>query len=359
MKWIVIAAGMMPLFAPRSGDAEPGLGVVSVTGKVEQHDLGVVARAVEDSVRAAGWSLIDQPLPLKAGDDVLACFFDADVWGCISRIIAEVVCDRDVGWIAAITLHPRSSPQGGRTIVISERLVLANARSFLVDQRACEDCTDAALAGLAGELTRGVFAQAAVRSGRTMISIRSTPRHARFSVDDTFGGLTDAVIGVAPGMHTVTLELEGHERATRTIQAEEGKTTAVAVTLSRLDPARPGEPSGAKIAVREAPSGRGAARRNRSVPATFLFAGGGAVLGSAVLLAANQGQITKPHGEDQPRGYYDTVTASGVLLLAGGVAAMIGGYLWWKDSRSQRRTGATVMVAPVLGGAVLAVHEAF
>ena len=355
MRWIAIAAGCISLILPGTGHADPELGGVVVSGKVEPHDHAVAAGAVEGYVRGAGWSLVTKPFTPREVDAIMACFLTAEAWPCV----AKTVSDRGVRRLAAVTLTPQTSSDGGRQITISERLVLANAESLLVGQRFCLHCTDDTLAGLASELTKELLDRAALRSGRTVLSVMSTPQRAKYSVDGSSTGFTDAMIDVVPGKHVVTIEHDGFESVTQTVEAAEGQTREISVTLVRLDPNRDHAPPSPGLVGRGGPNDRlvTTTHRSRAVPVSLLVAGGVTVVGGVVVFGFNQKSTTKPRGEEQPRGYYDTVPAGIALVASGTVIAAIGGYLWWRYS--QPGTSSVPMVAPVAGGAVLGVRTAF
>jgi hypothetical protein len=341
MRWIATAVGLISLFLPHTGHAEPEVGVVIVTGKVGPHDQAVAMGAVERRVRAAGWSLFDPPLTPREVDAVMGCFLSVDAWPCVARMVPKAARDHGVGRLAAVTLNPQASPDGARQLVISERLVLANAASIVVGQRFCEPCTDDTLAVLAGELAKELLDRAALRSGRTVLSVKSTPPRARYSVDGTVTGVTDATIDIVPGNHRVTIEHDGFEGATRTVDAAEGKTAEVSVTLERLDPSAHVAPA--------------ATQRLHTVAAALLAAGFGAIAGGVLLVAVDQGPTAKPRDQEQPRGYHDTRPAGVGLIVGGALVGGLGGYLWWQSAHE----GMAPMVVPVAGGAVAGVRKAF
>jgi hypothetical protein len=274
--------------------------------------------------------------------------------------------------VAVVGLGRDSTANGVPQVVITERLVLADAELAVLGQRFCERCTDDSLGALTAELTKELLQLAVLESGRTVLAVKSTPQGALYSVDGVLSGATDAVINIVPGTHVVIIEHAGFESATRTIEAVEGKTSEVTVTLLRHleqpEAQLPGDqrPSPRLREQRPSPhpetgsSTRPDAvmtHRSAVVPTTMLLVGALAVAGGATALVFNQRDVTKPPDERQPRGYYDTVPA-GITSIAGGVAiASLGGYLWWKYSRNNTRSAP--MVTPVLGGAVLGVNREF
>ena len=68
----------------------------------------------------------------------------------------------------------------------------------------------------------------------------------------------------------------------------------------------------------------------------------------------NQSPEADPN-KDQPQRYYTTV-APGVAIVAGGaVVGALGGYLWWRYSKSS----ASPSVTPTNGGVVVGVSTSF
>lgn len=348
MRWIATAIGLLALCLPGIGRAEPGTGVVivSVGSKIEQHDRLLAISAAEERVRANGWQLSPKTFSPREVDAIMGCFLSAEAWSCVAKIVR----DQGIQRIAAVTLGLKEAADGSRQVVVGERLAFANAESILVGQRFCEHCTDDTLTTLTGELTKELLDRASLRSGRTVLSIRSTPQRAKYFIDGSLMGITDAKLDVLPGKHTVTIEHDGFESITRSIQAEEGKTAEVSVTLDRVVPSGPRDPVIPAPLTRDLP-----APHSRLLPVTLLVAGGLAIAGGGVLITLNQHSVTKGRGEEQPQGYYSTV-GSGIAVVGGGIlVASLGGYLWWKYSRAE--------VAPTMtattGGAVVGILKAF
>ena len=342
-------------------------GAVVVSGKIEERDQTSAKTAVEQSVRAAGWTLDPRPFSARDVNAIAACLRDVAAWPCVSRVVGG----RGIRRVAVVGLSRDPTTKGVPQVVITERLVLADAELVVLGQRFCERCTDDTLTALATELTKELLQRAALESGRTVLAVRSTPRGALYSVDGVLSGATDAVINIVPGTHVVIIEHEGYDTATRTIEAVEGKTSEVTVTLLR-HVEQPGSPPSEHPTLPQPtasvppkpPEHRTDPKsdpvvepRSRALPVTMLVIGALAVAGGATALAFNQHDVTKPPNERQPRGYYDTVPA-GVTAIVGGIAvAGVGGYLWWKYSRENARSAPTV--TPVAGGAVLGVQGAF
>jgi hypothetical protein len=334
-------------------------GAVVVSGKVDERDQTLAKHAAEQSVRAAGWVLDTKPLSARDINAITACLQDVAAWPCVSKVVGG----RGIRRVAVVGLGRDATANGVPQVVITARLVLADAELAVLGQRFCERCTDDSLGALTAELTKELLQLAVLESGRTALAVKSTPQGALYSVDGVLSGATDAVINIVPGTHVVIVEHAGFESATRTIEAVEGKTSEVTVTLLRHleqpDAQLPGDQRPSPHPETGSSTQPDAVMTHRSavVPTTMLLVGALAVAGGATALVFNQRDVTKPPDERQPRGYYDTVPA-GITSIAGGVAiASLGGYLWWKYSRNNTRSAP--MVTPVLGGAVLGVNREF
>ena len=331
---------------PYRAIAEPG--AVIISGKVTDRDRAVARGAAERSVAAAGWVLDGKPFATKDVNAITACLHDVAAWPCVSKIVNG----RGIRRVAVVSLNRDPAANGSPQVAITERLVLSDAELVALGQRFCERCTDDTLDNLTAELTNELLQHAALESGRTVLAVRSTPQGAIYSVDGVVGGATDATINIVPGTHVVTIDHEGFERATRTIEAVEGKTAEVTVTLQRTDQVGAQHPPAVGSHKRDT-----VAPRSRALPIALVIVGAVAIGGGATALAFNGSDVVKPPNEPQPRGYYDTVPAGVTALVGGVVVAGVGGYLWWKYSHD--RPSSTPTVTPVAGGAVLGVLGAF
>jgi hypothetical protein len=69
-------------------------------------------------------------------------------------------------------------------------------------------------------------------AARGAIDVDSRPRGARVTIDGRFAGTTPLRVPELPvGLHTVTIELEGHKTLTTRTAVEAGKAAVVKVTL--------------------------------------------------------------------------------------------------------------------------------
>jgi hypothetical protein len=322
------------LAGARIARAEPG--AVLVSGTAGERQQRIASSAVVTAVRAADWRVGGKSYNAADSAAAASCLRKPRPWTCIAAILR----DKQILRVAVVAVDPKPGKHGSTDTVITARLVIANIDSLFVAQRFCDHCTEDKLAGLAAEVTKELIDRAAVGSGRTVLSIQSTPRGARAYVDANLVGVTDASINIVPGDHTVTVELDDHKTATRRVTVGQDTTEEISFTL-QPSPAASGDP-------RESPG----SRRARLVPALIAGAGTAAFVTGAVLLALDQDPVTRP-GEDVPPRYRDSGTR-GVLIGVSGLAiAGVGGYLWWSASRP------APVVAPVAGGAVVGFTRSF
>jgi len=327
--------------------ADSGAVIVSASSKVAERDRSLALAAAENRLRAAGWDLASKPFTEREIEAITTCLHNVEAWPCVAKIVGP----RGVRRVAAVALKRDQTVRGDPELVITGRVVLADVELVVLGKRFCEHCTDDTLSVLTTELTTELLQQAALESGRTVLAIKSTPQGAIYTVDGTLSSATDATITVVPGTHVVTIEHEGYQTETRTIEAIEGTTAEVMVTLRRLE----------LLGDMRALSQYGVPHPSRALPIGLLAVGATAIAGGLLVLAFNEPDVTKPANEVQPRWHYDTIPASIISISGGAALALVGGCLWWQYSRDDAQTAlsAATTVAPVIGGAVISVHGAF
>jgi PEGA domain len=336
--------------------AEPG--AVLVGGTAHPQQRLVASGAVSTTVRAAGWVVGAKPYSVADSTAAAECLRKANPWACISTILR----DKQIQRVAVVSVDPRPGKHGSTDTVITERLVIANLDSLFVAQRFCDYCTDDKLAGLAAEVTKELIDRAAIGSGRTALAVKSVPRGARAYLDANLVGVTDTTINIVPGAHTITVEFDDHRADTRHVVVEEDTTQEVTFNLQRTTGVHGGPGAGASGGPPSGTTPRegrplARARRGRLVPLAITGAGVAALVTGAVLFALDEDPVTRPGVEVPPR-YRDSGTRGVVIGVSGVAVAGLGGYLWWRASRSSSTLPAPVL-APVTGGAVLGVSRSF
>jgi hypothetical protein len=266
-----------------------------------------------------------------------------------------VIRDKEIRQLTVLSVANDTAADRGPMVVLTEQIIVADLDAAVSAQRFCVRCTDDVLSNMTGELTRSLLQEIEVRSGRTVVSIKSTPRGARITFDGNSMGATDRSFNTFPGTHTVVLELDGYTRESRTLEATLDRTSELSIIMRppnlRLSAVAAAEHHDAERCEHDAP---GAPTTSSLAPKLTIALGATAVVAGAIAIAFNQHPTTAHPGTEQPPIYYDTMRP-GVGLVIGGAVVGVGGYLWWRYTRS------TVIpaVAPMLNGATVAVTRAF
>ncbi|MGE0867271.1 MAG: PEGA domain-containing protein [Kofleriaceae bacterium] len=294
------------------------VGAIAV-GPVPIGDRSAVANAAEEAAREAGWTLAAGDIPAKDATAVIGCRNEAQPWTCLPSTNPA----KDAGRMLLVMIHEQQDEAGSPILVITAKVV-AGEQGTAIDQRFCERCTEGALTTVVRELTKEVLKSSAVRSGRTVLSVKSTPAGAQVSLDGKPVGATDGSFNTYPGRHTITIEKAGYEAERREVETAEGATQEVSVTMRPVDEATP------------------AAHGSRMVPAIVMGVGVAAIVAGGVLIAMDE----DPSKDGGPT--YRDSALPGVVAGVGGVVALGAGfYLWKRASRS------TPTVALTNGGAAI------
>jgi hypothetical protein len=304
--------------APRAARADDG--AVVIGGGAEDRDRGVVGAAVVATAQNAGWGLSRDPLAAQDVDRLLACSDPVRPWACVPAALAG----RGVRRVLVFAVDRGQAASGAPMVVLTAKLIV-QPRGLAVRQRFCEHCADDRLTGASSELARQLLQDVAVRSGRTVLDVASTPAGARITLDGQPIGATDAAFNTFPGPHTVVLEKSGYVPERRSVVAEEGKTCAIAVVLAPI-------------------RARGPPPRSRTVPAALLAGGAlAAIAGGALLELGGRG------GAHDKYRYAGATPAGALLGIAGAAAFIAGAYQWWHASAPSApplgQRGAAVVAA--------------
>lgn len=337
---IVVAASLLPVRRAHADGtngeaaAAPAVGgVVAVGGNAEERDRAAVSAGAMAATRQAGWQLPVKPLTKKESTSLLRCLDPGEPWNCIPGSIGS----QGIHQALVVSAEKQQAEDGSPVVVLTAKLIVTQPHALAVRRRLCEHCADDRLTQASSELTEQLLQELAVRMGRTVLEVKSSPSGARIVLDGVPVGATNMTFNTYPGPHVVILEMPGYLTQTIPVDAQEGKTAAVAVTLQPSERVPP--PS--KITTpNDKPS--------RLVPIALFSAGGAALVGSGILI-----YLGAQSGPDQEV-LHTSAKAHGIELGILGVAAIgAGAYLWWRGS-----TGApTVSVTP--GAAVVGWTRAF
>ncbi len=310
---MILAALVVVLWMPT---ARADTGVLVVGGRATERERAVVAASFDTVIRNAGWTLPAKPPAKKDSDALLGCKDLESPWTCVPPSLGGT-------HILVVGVEPGQADNGVPMVVITGRVIVSSAKTAIGRQRFCERCADDRLAEASGDLANQLLKELALRDGRTVLQVKSTPPGAEILLDGARIGVTDASFNTFPGNHVVIIEKPGFQRETRELTVEEGKTADVAVTL---------QPSAATAPTKPAPH-----RPSRLVPALVIGLGVTALVGGVVLQATASGPA---EGEDQPSRLY---SAPGLGLAIGGAVAIgIGVLLWRRASREPRSSGPAV-----------------
>jgi hypothetical protein len=315
--------------------------VVLVSGKASTKDRAIVAAAVRSAARSGGWHLVEAPLTEAEVTTIFGCLKAPQRWACASQVLSR----KNIQRLIVATLDPEADATGGG-LSLTQQVLLPGPDVASSDQRSCAKCNEERLTRVAFDLTKELVEEAAAGTGRTRIRVVSTPPGAWITIDTTNVGLTDHTSSTFPGQHVVTVQRDGYQTETRTVNVVEDRETIVAITLRpNRGPAPRLDPVGHRSFLPEI---------------SMVAVGSAAIVGGLIALAFNQQDDGKPATEKQPRFYYDTVPAGITAIIGGGALGAVGGYLWWKHARHDAKpVRSAPTVTPVAGGAMVGVHGVF
>lgn len=310
--WMLSLASVVLGLAVTPALADTGPGVVIVVGTVPAKDLTVVTTAVTSAARNAGWTVVDKHLTGAQSIAVLDCLIGTEPWPCLTAALGK-----DVEKLIVVHVASDHGPDGGPATTLAEQIMVTGSDVASSDQRACPRCADAALTSAAFDLTKSLLGEAAAGTSRTTLAITSTPPGAWITLDAKTVGATDHTYPVAPGPHTVMVQRLGSETEVRTVTARENENTPVAFQLH----AGNGQIVVPPVVDHPHP---------HVVPGLVIGVGVVALVGGSVISLEADGP---GKGHPQPTYLY---SGPGIgLAVAGGVAAVVGGWLWHRASQTQ------------------------
>jgi PEGA domain len=302
-------------------DPRPVPGLIAIGGDVEEPDVAAIRLGLTAATQAAGWELPSKPSTKKELAALLRCLDLSEPWGCIPSSLTA----QGVRHVLAVAAKKQQAENGAPVVVFTVSLVATSPQALLVRQRFCEHCSEQKLTLAASEVTRQLLEELAVRTGRTILEVKSTPSGARILLDGVSIGATNGTFNTYPGMHTVILEKPGYLTQTLSVKAEEGKTAEVSVALRE---------SAAVAPTKALPS----SKPSRWVPLT-LFGAGAASIGVAGALL----YVGAQDGPDDKRLRPRATTVGVIAGIAGAASLGAGLYLWL---RGPSRSGPTASSLP-------------
>lgn len=211
--------------------------------------------------------------------------------------------------------HPALDRAGGRPRGVTrqqrtEQILLPESDVATSNQRSCSKCTEETLTRVAFDLTKELLEEASAGTRRTRLRILSTPPGAWITLDTTNVGLTDHTYSTFPGRHVVTVQRDGYQIETRTVDVIENKETTVAITLRANDKVTPAPTAG---------------EHPHLIPAVVIGAGAAALVVGVVL------QLPPDSGR-QPK--YLVNAPGAICVIGGGLAVGLGVYLWIRATKN-------------------------
>lgn len=311
-----------------SAENQPINGVIAIGGNAEERDRAAVSAGVTAATRVAGWQLPTKPLSKKEAAGLLHCLDPGEPWGCIPGTIDA----QGIHHALVVAAEKRQSDDGSPMVVLTAKLIVTRPHALVVHQRFCEHCTDDKLTQASTELAQQLVQELAVRMGRTVLDVKSMPAGARITLDGEPVGATNMTFNTYPGSHVVIIEKAGYLTQTIPIQAEEGKTAEVSVTLHESG-------NDQRITIDKPQP-----QPSRTIPLALIGTGGAAVVTAGILVYLGH--------QDGPNDKYvhTHATTLGIVTGLAGVAAIGAGvYLWWHGSSASAPTVAALPRGAIVG----------
>ncbi len=325
----LLACVVALLLYPLSASAETG--AVVVVGTLNPGQRDIVEVAATDVLRSSSWSLIEPPLTDRERDAVAACTATLDrPWACASQAAKRGTLDR----LVVIEVRPDKT-QNGQLAITAQVLAAGNGVATIEGTHCAKQCSYENLRNSTTEIVTLTLKTASERNPSSVLVVRSKPDGAAIKLDGRMVGTTDQTIATVPGSHTVLLQRDGYEPATRTVNVTEAETAAIDVTLVAVNGANGNgiQKAGTPTASSRVPS--------RLLPAVTIGIGAAVFVGGLVYSRTRD----KPDAStfEQPE-YVNSKLGIGVSI-AGGVVTVAGAVWLWSRWPSKRST-PTISVTP-------------
>jgi hypothetical protein len=301
-------------------------GILMVTGTVSPRQREIVVAAFQATAKSLHWTLTAPSLARELVDASTKCLADSAPWTCVAPAI------RGNDQIVIIQLENERGASVPTTIATAHVLI-AGIKEDVSASRYSETSNEEAFKRAAAELSK-VLQDAAERTGRTRLVIRSKPDKAWVTLDGQNIGATEKTRATYPGLHTISVRRIGYKAMARDVVAIEGKVITEDFEL---------EPDGPSTNINDHDRGHPASSdTSRTLPKLAVGAGGAAIAAGVLWLTYNEDPDPRGH---QHQYYHDTKTYGYVSLAAGAVAAAVGLYFWLRPDAT-----STATVAPLHGG---------
>lgn len=318
---VVAFHALSPAFTARAD------GIILVAGAASPRQRTIVVNAFEATANALQWKLTAPPLARELVDASVRCLADSAPWTCVAPEI------RRNDQIVIVQLEIERGAKVPTTIATAH-VLLAGIQGDVSASRYSETADEEAFRRSTADLSK-LLQEAAERTGRTKLVIRSKPDRAWVTLDGQNIGATEKTRATYPGPHTISVRRIGYKAMAREVVAIEGKVTTEDFDL---------EPDGSsnETAMGSGNQSHPAVASSRLLPKLAVAVGGAASAAGIFWLLYDEDP--DPHGPQQ-RYYHDTSRYGYISLTVGLAVAGAGLYFWLRPDAT-----SAPAVAPAHGG---------
>jgi PEGA domain len=323
----LIVALLVALYLVGSGASAHADGIILVAGTASPRQRQVVVDAFETTARSMRWKLTAPSLAREIIDASVKCLGNSAPWTCVAP---EIRANDQIVIVQLESERGAATP----TTIATAHVLITGIQGDVSASRYSETSNEEAFKRNTADLSK-VMQDAAERTGRTKLVIRSKPDKAWVTLDGRNSGATERTLATYPGSHTVSIRRIGYKTVTREVVAIEGKVNTEEFELEADDPGN--GPSGGGPSGPVVDGGT-----SRLVPK--LAVGVGAVAIAAGVLWLVYDEDPDPQGPQQPT-YHNTSRYGYISLAAGLTTAGVGLYFWLRPDGTSAPT-----VTPLRGG---------
>jgi len=331
----LIVALIVALHLVSSESSAHADGIILVTGTASQHQREIVVDAFETTAKSMRWKLSAPSLARELIDASVKCLGNSAPWTCVAP---EIRANEQIVIVQLESERGASTP----TTVATAHVLITGIQGDVSASRYSETSNEEAFKRNTADLSK-VLQDAAERTGRTKLVIRSKPDKAWVTLDGRNIGATERTLATYPGPHTISIRRIGYKAITRDVVATEGKVNTEEFELepdnpaNGSDPRKPLPPPGGGTSNPGADGGT-----SRLIPKVAVGVGAAAIAAGVFWLVYDEDP--EPHGPQQPT-YHNTSRYGYISLTAGLATAGVGLYFWLRPEAV-----STPTVTPLRGG---------
>lgn len=151
---LIAASAAVVLPGPAIAHGETAAVLVYGAAKSQQREI--VASTVQQSLRAASWTVQDQPWSAREHEAIVACISLDRPWPCV----ATTARDKGVDHLVVIHIETDKAEKG---LVLTGQILVADDKVPSTDRGWCPKCTDATLAASTSDLAEQLLRHSAAR----------------------------------------------------------------------------------------------------------------------------------------------------------------------------------------------------